>query len=128
MTGPKYTKDDVGWRLEDCAKYDYDPEELADLWEISEKGAASFMRHNCPDEYFRAQTFRNYRADARKDKPEYENQWLFDLYVLTQEEYMAKYKLSRNAYTIKLCRARKDHEIYTPKQRARWERENDLVV
>lgn len=123
--GTKFTKIDVAWRLADCAKYNYDPDKLSEIWGIQDKSCMDFMRHNCPDEYYKAQGERHYKpVEVHREKPEWENQWVNDFQVLTQEEYMNKYKLSRNAYTIKLCRARKEYgEIYTPKQRAKWDKE-----
>lgn len=123
--GSKLTKREVEMRLEDCVMYEYDPDKLSEIWGIQNKSCMEFMRQHCPDEYYRAQTMRHFHPiEIQRDKPEWENQWVNDFQVLTQEEYMAKYKLSRNAYAIKLCRARKEYgEIYTPKQRAKWDKE-----
>lgn len=126
MMGLKLTPDEVEQRLIEAREHDYDPVVLGELWGLQDKSAAGWMRDNCRSEYFKAAYERQIKPvyNERRDKPEWENQWVNDFQVLTQEEYMAKYRLSRNAYAIKLCRARKEYgEICTPKQRAKWDKE-----
>jgi len=126
MMGLKLTQDEIEQRLIEAREHNYDPDELGELWGLQGKSAAGWMRDNCRSEYFKAMYARQIKPvyNEKRTKPEWENEWVNDFQVLTQEEYMAKYHLTPNAYRIKLCRARKEHgEIHTPKERARWEAE-----
>ena len=125
MNGLPLTKAERAQRLLDCITCEYNPEKLAELWGIQDKSCMDFMRKNCRAEYFKAMAERQLKPiEVHREKPEWENEWVNDFQVLLQEEYMAKYNLTPNAYRIKLCRARKEHgEIHTPKERARWEAE-----
>ena len=126
MMGQKLTPLETEQRLTECVVHNYDPYALGELWGLQEKSAAGWMRDNCRSEYFKALYARKIKPvySERREKPEWENEWVNDLQALTREQYMAKYGLTYNAYEIRLCRARKEFgEIATPKQRARWDRE-----
>lgn len=102
-------------RMDFAKSVNYDLQLCASEWNIGRSGAANFIRVH--SEY-----------EVRKKKPEYENQWMFDLYVLTREEYMRKYNMSKMGYLLRLKYAEslKGEKIPTPERRKKWEDDNDL--
>ena len=123
MMGLKLTPDEVEQRLLEARKHDYDPVVLGELWGLQDKSAAGWMRENCRSEYFKAAYERQIKPvyNEKRDKPEWENEWVNDFQVLTRPEYMAKYKLTYGSYEAKLCLAQKKFGyLATPERRARW--------
>ena len=110
-------------RLDDAAANDYDGLKLCRLWGIQYQGACAFMLHFCPDEYHRAMKLRVEREKgAVIRKCEYVNQRLFDLQVLTKEQWCEKWDIPLWEYASYLKKyERQCHErLATPERLERW--------
>lgn len=121
----KFTKSDIDWRLNDCRRYGYDPDRLAEIWGISSKGCASFMRNYCRDEYFKAMTRRKSRSlEHVRVMPEYENQRMFDLFVLEKAEWCGKWQIPLWEYAnyLRIYQRQYGKRIPTPERREVWAR------
>lgn len=126
MMGLRLRPDEIEQRLADAKAYKYNPEPLGELWGLQSKTAAGWMRENCRGEYFKAMYERQVHPvyNEKREKPEWEYEWVNDFQVLTREEYMAKYHLTYSSYATKLCNTQKKFGyLATPERRARWERD-----
>ena len=120
----KFTKSDIDWRLNDCRRYGYDPDRLAEIWGISNKACASFMRNYCRNEYFKHQAERNVASKETREKPEYENQRMFDMFVLEKAEWCGKWQVHLWEYTkyLRMYQRQYGKRIPTPERREAWAR------
>lgn len=124
--GLRLTPAEVKQRLADCEANKYDPCVLGELWGLQEKTAAGWMRENCRSEYYKAMYARQIRPvyNLKRIKPEYENQKMFDMQVLTKSEWCRKWDVPLWEYTSYLHRYERKHgKIATPEIRAEWDRE-----
>ncbi len=109
----RLTDQEIEQRIADGEAFGWDLHKLAEKWNRSYEACKSFMLKYRPGEV------------GRTEKPEYENQELFDLQVLTAEEYMRKYKMGPYTYNWKLTyySALCGEEIATPEIREQWMQE-----
>lgn len=111
----------------------YDVCKCARAWGLTIAGAHSFAIKNGIHLLNKEGPGRDWQHKKVKkawpvlQKPEYENQPLLDLQVLTREEYMEKYRLpSLASYACLLCRVEKKHGfIATPERRQKWIEEDE---
>lgn len=119
----KFTRHDIARRLADCSEHGYDPWLLSTVWGIKPQAAMAFMRRHCRNEYFLAMSERDVRpVYAERERPEYENQRLFDMYVLGRREWCIKWDIPLWEYGYYLRMYERKHgEIATPEIRELWE-------
>lgn len=126
MMGSKLTPCEVAQRLADAREHKYDPSELGELWGVQDKTAAGWMRENCRSEYFKALYARRIKPvyNEKRNRPEYENQRMFDMQVMSRCEWCRTYGIPLNEYDHFLKMYERKHgKLATPEIRAMWDKE-----
>ncbi len=124
--GLRLTPAEVKQRLADCEANKYDPCVLGELWGLQEKTAAGWMRENCRSEYYKAMYARQAKPvyNLKREKPEYENQRMFDMQVMSRDVWCRTWGIPLNEYDHFLRMYERKHgKIATPEIRAEWDRE-----
>ena len=118
---------EIDARLEYAEKVGYDIHRCAHAWSISASAVYVFLWRYKLGRKAAVSDMEPEVSVPDRDKPEYENQPLFDLQALTREEYMKKYRLpSKSSYHSLLGRMEKKHGfIATPERRQKWIEEDE---
>lgn len=107
---PKYKPEVVKARLKFAKSVGWDHIACAGEWNVSRYAAKYFIR--------------TYRPRKKKERPEYENQRLADLQVMTPNQWCEVWGIPRWEYNGFLKMYRRKHGfIATPEIRAEWERQ-----
>ena len=107
---PKYKPDVVKARLKFAKSVGWDHIACAVEWNVSRYAAKYFIK--------------TYRPRKKKERPEYENQRLFDLQVMTPAQWCEVWGIPRWEYNGFLKMYRRKHGfIATPEIRAEWDRQ-----
>jgi len=106
------SEDVVRERMEYAEEVDFDEELCSEEWGIARPAVRQFIR----------QHIGNLKPSI--EKPEYENQRMFDIQVLTKNEWCAKWSIPLWEYGSYLRRYEREHgDIATPEIRAMWMKE-----
>ena len=101
----------IASRLEFARSVGFDHIECSKAWRISRFAAKHFIMEHA-------------RKPERRTRPEYENQRMFDLQVMTREQWCAKWDIPLWEYSRYLAMYQKKHGfIATPEIRQQWEKE-----
>ena len=130
MMGKRLTSAEVRQRLADAADHEYDPDIMGQLWGMDGKSAAEWMREHCHEKYSKTLRARRKKETPPKyrivrEKPEYENQRLFDIQVMTREQWCKTWGIPLVEYKTFLHMYEKQcgEKLATPERRAKWEEE-----
>ena len=102
--------DVVKTRMEFAKSVGYDEYRCSAEWGIERPAVRNFIR--------------SHNVSPERIKPEYENQRVFDIQVLTKNEWCAKWSIPLWEYGSYLRKYEMEHgDIATPEIRARWMKE-----
>ena len=108
---PKHNPDVVKARMEFARSVNWDPAACSKEWRICRVSARDFIQAH--------------RPRKKKERPEYENQRLFDLLVMPPSQWCEVWGIPRWEYNgfLKMYERQCGEKLATPERRAEWEKE-----